>query len=243
MRPESSMATTLSIEVEPSTFRVLSIEDDPDAVSGTLTSLELEGIRVERAPTVAEARALLEGRGFGLLIVDQQLEGDDEAGTNLLRALHDGELGELNRSTPFIFVTGSREWVTAAAVDVSEFTGYRDVIVKGKALTPTMLAILDELGARPARDVAGGAELWNVPMLVESVLEVGTLVRIPARDTQEPIFLAWSSWPPEIACDATYVADGRWLIASVNIFEEDDDRLIVRNVELAPAERDDDGLA
>src|SRR5262249_2554358 len=119
-----------------SEFDVLSIEDRPDNTTGLLSSLRLEGIRVHQAAGRAAGEELLRTRRFDLLLVDQQMEDDQEAGTALIARLYRGEIGELNATVAFAFVTGSREWVTGAEDDVLVLDGFTEIFIKGDPLTP-----------------------------------------------------------------------------------------------------------
>jgi CheY-like chemotaxis protein len=134
-------------------LRILSVEDEPGTLEGPLSSLELDGHTVERAEDVETAEERLRSKQFDVVLVDQRLPHagriDYDGGSKLVARLKTGELGGINRETPFLFVTGSRAWIPDAA-GVLNLTGYLGVIEKGSDLTPRLRATLPPVARHDA---------------------------------------------------------------------------------------------
>ena len=118
-------------------LRILSLEDEPETIEGSLSYLELSGHAVTRVESIERAEEELRGRAFDLVIVDQRLPRGDrpdyEGGSSLILELKGGGLGELNQSAAFVFVTASQAWIQED--EVSALDGYMGIEVKGGDLS------------------------------------------------------------------------------------------------------------
>jgi CheY-like chemotaxis protein len=220
-------------ELRVETFRVCSVEDNPDSVLGTLESLRIEGILIDTAESHQHAVEMLQTRKYNLVVIDQQLWGDNEGGTRLIAALKRGEMGDLNTGTPFVFLTGSREWVTEAEDDVVGLPGWLDeIVLKGSALTPRILDVIRRLGWRTAS--VSQQELFRVPALISKVETDGVYVLVPARDPDQEVYVSWDRWSDEALEDLDLIAEGRWVIIRMNILETDEDNVFCTDLEPGP---------
>lgn len=91
--------------------RILVVEDDLSNVRGTVALLENQGIAVDIATTVKEARKALRQRPYSLLLVDWTLPlspggpSDSDAGGKLVDSIGSGRLGEKNRNIRYFVIT------------------------------------------------------------------------------------------------------------------------------------------
>jgi hypothetical protein len=181
-------ATTL-LEPAALSLKVLWAEDIFEDLSGDVDLLEYRGHSVLKAFSCEEAEDYLRTCIIDVLVVDQQLpwqdQWDDEAGSRLVGRLKDGDLGELNRDVPFLFITGSREWVLGAEVDVTQLQGFLDIEEKGDDITGCLGRYLGELRPREVvgptleGEVAGSESSRGVPpgiSVIEQWLGVVTAV-------------------------------------------------------------------
>jgi CheY-like chemotaxis protein len=93
---------------------VLAIEDEDETIIGILSEFELRGYEVQISNSVSDAKNKLNVTSFGFLLIDLRLPIDDRkaasdvAGLNLLLELRRGDHGELNKNTPYAFVSAQR---------------------------------------------------------------------------------------------------------------------------------------
>src|SRR6185437_11333518 len=113
------------------TLSILSLEDEPDAVDGSLEYLEMQGHSVERAEQLEPAREYLRTQSCDLIFLDERLKENDRelrnAGSGLIVELKAGNLGSLNIEVPFVFVTGNEIWVDRKVLGLP---GYKGIEVK-----------------------------------------------------------------------------------------------------------------
>lgn len=99
-RLELPLATPAQLADRPGR-RVLLVEDEPASAAVMEALLEEEGLEVDTAATLAEARAHLSARRYGALVLDLRLPDGD--GVELLRELRRGEAGP---PMPILVVSG-----------------------------------------------------------------------------------------------------------------------------------------
>lgn len=135
-------------------LHVLWVDDDIGDVAGFGAHLRHSGHEVVMTPKVDEAETLLRTEPFDLLIVDQKMRSDEEAGTRLVGRLKDLELGDLNVNVHFGFFTGSDEWVYSSHIDVGGYQGYLGVEEKGENFEDWLELKLSEIAVKddPPRD-------------------------------------------------------------------------------------------
>lgn len=130
-------------------IRILSVEDEPETVEGTMLQLEYFGHTVWRTATYDDAASMLAKRRFSLVIVDERLldarDGHVASGSSLIAALRRGDFGPSNIDTPFVFLTAAAEWVLSSYHDVERLPTYLGVLEKGSDITPRLISIVTAL--------------------------------------------------------------------------------------------------
>lgn len=226
-------------QTKPERLHICSLEDEPDAIAGPLSSLEFDGHEIARCDDLPSARKVLSERTIDIFLVDEHIKGDPDAGTGLVAELKAGELGPRNVSAAFGFVTGSRSWVDEKRV--SGYPGYLGIGVKGAGLARKL-----EYWAKAVR--AGGLpELRRIPLFIEEVEYAGeepmdVILSIPAWDVERTV-----PYPvAELPISMQERLDGqveRWFIARVSLYESDPGEIVIRDWEIQEPLRDDDGFA
>jgi CheY-like chemotaxis protein len=229
----------IDVDERRGTLRILSLEDQGDTIAGTLDSLRIEGHDIVCEDDAESARERLEGEDFDVLILDQRLSGDYQGGARVITELKQGLLGRRNVDVYFMFVTASREWVDQEAM--GRLRGFLGIEVKGSDLTRRILRCLDHAryGRRTDEDLD---ELRRVPLLVEDVLDDELSIVVPPWNPDQQLHLPLNQLPRQLR-DRAASLKGRWLLARMNLYEPDPDRIRLSDFELTAPLEDDDGLA
>lgn len=222
---------------------ICSLEDEPHTIKGSLDSLEFDGHRIEVCETLPTARQLLREQKVNLVLLDEHVSGDDDAGTKLITELKSGDLGPRNVSAPFGFVTASRDWVDLEKV--SSLQGYLGLEIKGSDLTRALKQWTNTL--QEGADGSEQAILWRVPIYVEGIEMVEAETKslrliVPAWDPREKILYPVSKLLDEMQATPEELCE-RWFIARMNLHEADPTRIVIRDWEPQEPLDDDDGLA
>ncbi len=221
------------------TLTILSVEDEPETMAGTLSSLEYLGHRVRRVSDAEAARDRLVEQSFQLLILDQRLGDDDQGGSRLIFDLKHGLLGPRNADVEFVFVTGSRAWITEPVEDLD---GYLCIEEKGGDLTPRLRRHVERVSA--TAEPQAPAVLERVMVRIERVLgshrPPAVEAVIPSWSARERIRFALDALPSEWRAQDLA---GQRLLAWGDPDADRSQLVELRGFELAPLPDDDDGLA
>jgi CheY-like chemotaxis protein len=242
------------LEAPPVGLRILSVEDERSTVDGLLDTLNLDGHDIQLAEDVAAAQERLSTQEYDLLIADQRLGPPPffEAGVDLVCALKEGAFGELNRNVPFVFVTGSEEWVERGAVE--GLGGYRGILLKGGALTPkvreTCWAILNARKQAAGNARYGGDmvrekpahELDRVLVRIISFDDKFVEALIPSWDLNRTVLFPVGLVPDELVGAIGGLA-GRRVFGWMDLSAVEPRDVILHDLHVAPAPDEDDGLA
>src|ERR1044072_8745299 len=151
---------------------ILSLEDEPDAVDGSVEYLEMQGHSVERAERLEPARSYLRSHPYDLIFLDERLKEHDRelrnAGSTLIVELKAGDLGTLNIEVPFVFVTGNEVWGDRKALGLP---GYRGIKVKSGGLTKQLNNRVSEV-LRENYGEWREEPMRRAPLVVVSVSEI-----------------------------------------------------------------------
>jgi DNA-binding response OmpR family regulator len=121
-----------------SDVRVLVVDDDEDTSYILALYLEREGWRVNRAPSLYEARSELEREPYDVLVTDLNLPDGD--GLSLLEPTRPRNLRAA------LLVTGVSDWAGRRATESSGFDGFLVKPFDGKQ----MVSLIRRLLAQPA---------------------------------------------------------------------------------------------
>ena len=230
--------------LQPRSLTIISLEDEPETIRGSLDSLEFDGHIITVKQDIAGARAFLQENDADLFLVDEHVAGVDDGGSSLVVELKAGSLGSRNVDIPFGFVTGSRAWVDVR--EVARLRGYLGVEVKGGDLTRTLKRWVEEV--IPERvGSAARRPLRRVPMFVERIDDEGRdtariVLSVPAWSTSRTLRLPWARVPSELREHPDSLT-GRWFIVHMSLDEPDPDRVVIERWEPQEPLSNDDGLA
>jgi hypothetical protein len=231
-------------EIAPQRLHICSLEDEPRTIAGPLSSLGFHGHQIARCENLSTAREVLSECDIDMLLADEHVAGDQDAGTNLIAELKAGEFGPRNINAAFGFITGSRSWVDEKRV--SGYTGYLGVLVKGDGLTTKL-----ESWAKTVRtgiyEGEGPRKLRRIPVYVEGVEfaedePMNVLLSIPAWDVEEKVPFPVAKVPVQMQDRLDQLVD-RWFIARVSLYEPNPEEIVIRDWEIQEPLRDDDGFA
>ena len=93
---------------------VLIVEDDPRCLVAFRRRLRKAGVLFDEFPDRARAEQMLSAGEYSLVLLDVFLDTEretdpDTSGMTLLRNLRSGRLGEMNKDTPVVVLTGYPE--------------------------------------------------------------------------------------------------------------------------------------
>jgi CheY-like chemotaxis protein len=135
--------------------KILSIEDQPDTICGTMMILQRRGYEIDYALTLEEARAKLREENYELIVVDILMPEHNGGkpvhggGVLLLEQLKEGKLGDLNKTVPFVVATAQ-----AAFVDTIGKVGRQALVMSSDLLRTDCLRVDAKIG-----DIVGLANL------------------------------------------------------------------------------------
>lgn len=215
--------------LDPTTLRVLSVEDEKKTILGHLDSLSFDGYEVQWEPDTPSAEARLRKVPFNFLILDQRFPGSDgsidlEAGSSLVRRLKSGKLGEVNINVPFVFVTGSYEWVKES--EMVKLPGYRGILVKASGVTTKLRAYC----AQELRRTDAAAYRDRVLVRVEHCSADGLEVVIPSWSLSERVHVRLEELPEEMRVSNL---EGARLFARMNLSVSSSEEIRLERWELA----------
>ena len=238
---ESAVLDKNPVEVE--SLYICSIEDEPEAIAGSLSSLEFDGHRIKRCSDLHSAKRVLLEYDIDLILLDEHVDGDDDAGTKLVAELKAGQLGTRNEHVPFGFVTGSRKWVSEKLV--SGYPGYLGIEIKGGTLTRT----LEEWVQRVlfSSNGEGISNLRRIPLYMEEIESaegepMNVILSIPAWDLEKTLAYPVAELPVPMQETLDQQVE-QWFIARVSLYEHEPKRMMIRDWEQQEPLEDDDGLA
>lgn len=150
------------LDVRP--LRILSVDDRPRSVLGSIGSLRRDGHVIRSASTVSDACMALQALTFDFLMVDERLEGPN--GTHLVHVVKEGKVGSRNADLPFVFVTGNANMLDET--ELEGIQGYLGTYRKGGPLTPQLREVARDVARRepsllrpPLRRVIARVESWS----------------------------------------------------------------------------------
>jgi hypothetical protein len=231
-------------QIKPPRLHICSLEDEPKTIAGPLSSLGFHGHQIARCENLPSARKVLSEHDIDMLLADEHVAGDQDAGTNLITELKAGEFGPRNIDAAFGFITGSRSWVDVKRV--SGYTGYLGVLVKGDGLTTKL-----EGWAKTVRtgiyEGEGPRKLRRIPLFLEGVEfaedePMNVLLSIPAWDVKRTVPFPVAKIPVQMQDRLDQLVE-HWFIARVSLYESDPEEMVIRDWEIQEPLRDDDGFA
>jgi response regulator RpfG family c-di-GMP phosphodiesterase len=230
--------TMVSAVANPS-MNVLSVEDQIDTIRGPLDTLAFDGCAVKWSDNVGEAENLLQRDSFDFLILDQRVTRpngviDHEAGSSLAIKLKAGELGPKNVDVPFVFVTGSHEWVEES--EMVKLPGYRGVLVKASDVTTKLRTYCAEV----LQLTDPSAFTDRVLVRVVRVDSDGIHVIVPSWSLEAEIRVAAEDLPPDVV---PAQLEGARLFARMDLSVENANQVRLDRWEQAEPLEEDDGLA
>jgi CheY-like chemotaxis protein len=223
--------TTITESAEgynPAEFRILAVEDQFETIKGPLDSLAFDGYDVHWSPRVDEAESLLRETKFSLLIIDQRVATsagtiDYKAGSKLASRLKHGELGDINVEIPFVFVTGSDDWVEEG--EMMKLPGYRGILVKASDVTTKLRAFCTQA----LRKVDPAAYRDRVLVRVEKADAQGLVVVVPSWSPRVRIAVPRQSLPSWV--DLRQL-EGQRLFARMDLSVDDPEQVVFERWEL-----------
>jgi hypothetical protein len=221
------------------TMNVLSVEDEIETIRGPLDTLVFDGCAVQWSDDTSTAELLLRTTSFDFLILDQRVtrsdgQVDHEAGSSLAIKLKTGVLGEKNMDIPFVFVTGSHEWVDER--EMIKLSGYRGVLLKASDVTTKLRSYCAEVLQLTDPNAYTDRVLVRVDRVDIDAIDV----IVPSWSLREEFRVATDALPTEWeACDLT----GARLFARMNLSAEDPSEVELARWEIAPQPEASDGLA
>jgi hypothetical protein len=230
------------------TFRVFSLEDDAEALRATLRRLEYDGQEVLEARDLDGGREILREEPVSFLILDQvvdaQIGEKHEGGSRLLRELKQGALGPLNVWVPFVFVTGSREWLDVEWVEA--LPGFMGIELKGDDVTPRVRRHVVRAHAHAAQIPPPDEEdvhpvVLRVEGLTDGLLGEALQLFVPAWDATGPIEVPAAQLEGE--AEGLLGEDGQWFTADFDFAQAQRNTPRISNIRYADDLDDDDGLA
>lgn len=232
-------------QVKSEHLRICSLEDEPEAIAGPLSSLTFHGHQIARCRDLPSAKKVLSEREIDMFLVDEHISGDPDAGTSLIAELKAGALGERNITVAFGFVTGSRSWVDEE--QIAGYSGYLGILVKGDGLASKLedWTRVVQIGLDGAQD--GLPQLRRIPIFLEQVEYAGeepmnVILSIPAWDVSTTVPFPVSKLPLSMQ-DRLPQQVERWFIARVSLYEADPQAIVIRDWEIQEPLRDDNGFA
>lgn len=140
-------------------FDVLSVEDQPDTMSGTLSELRVQrrGISIDTVKDVSGARDRLKKNEYKVILIDLRLPDVEGGavemgnGVKLLEEIRHGKLGKRNVDAPCLLVT-------AQSLSAVKMMSEKDVQVysKGASMYPLVDRVLSLIvGARSSATING----------------------------------------------------------------------------------------
>ncbi len=149
----------MSVIAPPGTLekrRILWIEDYAEDLEGVIGYLRYCDQSVVVARTFEAGAYALQRDIVDLVVVDQQLPKDDrktdDAGSILMDQLKASAFGTLNLDVPFVFVTGSSDWVLDCEIDVTGMQGFLGIEEKAGDLLGWFFENLPKLSQRATHD-------------------------------------------------------------------------------------------
>lgn len=181
-------------------LRILAMEDQFDTIEGPLDSLSFDGYDVVWSPNPNDAEWRLRNGSFNFLILDQRVEKpeggiDYSAGSTLAHRLKHGELGERNADIPFVFVTGSDDWVEEE--EMAKLSGYRGILVKASDVTTKLRAYCSQA----VRRIEPSAYRDRVLVRVAQASSRGIMVLIPSWSLLDHVFVPAERLPTEVSIE------------------------------------------
>lgn len=218
-------------------LRVLSMEDQFETIEGPLDSLSFDGYTVEWSSDVNDAEERLRSASFNFLILDQRVEKpgggiDFSAGSSLAIKLKSGELGNTNVHIPFVFVTGSDDWVEEG--EMAKLPGYRGILVKASDVTTKLRAYC----AQAVRRIEPSAYRDRVLVRVERVSRTGIEVVIPSWSLSQEVYVPVDELPEGVEVERL---TGARLFARMDLSVRSSDGIELDRWELDSLEEDSDG--
>ena len=232
-------------QIAPSRLQICSLEDEPGAVAGPLSSLEFNGHEIARCEDLPSARQVLSDQTIDIFLVDEHIKGDPDAGTRLIGELKTGELGPRNVNVAFGFVTGSSSWVDEARV--AGYSGYLGIGVKGKSLARKLEDWTKAVRVGVGGEFDGLPKLRRIPVFLENVEyadeePMNVVLSIPAWATDKMVSFQVSELPLSMQESLDQMVE-RWFIARVSLYESDPKQMVIRDWEIQEPLKDDDGFA
>jgi hypothetical protein len=231
-------------QMKPERLRICSFEDEPETIAGPLSSLGFYGHEIAQCENRSSVRRVLSECEIDMLLADEHVAGDQDAGTNLIAELKSGEFGQRNVGAAFGFITGSRSWVDEKRV--SGYPGYLGILVKGDGVARKL-----EDWAKVVRtgvyEDDGPRQLRRIPLFVEGIEyadeePMNVLLSIPAWDVEETVAYPVAGLPVTMQDRLSQQVE-RWFIARVSLYEQDPKEIVIRDWEIQERLRDDDGFA
>jgi DNA-binding response OmpR family regulator len=157
-------------------LRILSVEDDPKSISGTLSALRRDGHVTRSVLTAEDAEEPLRRRIYDLLLVDEKLP--EKRGAELVLEVKDGKYGRYNAQADFVMLTGNPDWVPKERL--MKLPGYLPVTRKGKPLQKPVKEVVEKVRAK--RPVPGSGSLRRVIIQVAEIDNDQVAVVVPSWD-------------------------------------------------------------
>lgn len=216
-------------------LRILSIEDDPQTVKGTVQALRNDGHIVRVATDAEHAQDSLKSFLYDLLLVDERLPGD--AGSTLVARLKSGYFGPENVHVAFVFITANPDWPPRRRL--AKLEGYCDIKRKGSGLTPRVREVVQEVRCMAPASQPG--RLRRVIGRVQGYREDGKAVEliVPSWRTSVPVVVARNRLP-----GARYLSDlellGHHFFAWMNLDASGSAEIEITNFEREESAGDDE---
>ncbi len=207
-------------------MRVLSIEDYSDSVASLIGALKNSGADVSEVDTIQAATIAVRKKSFDAILADARVPDHNElqieAGPRFIRRLSEGDLGELNHSTPaWILTSFPHEIDSAQLLDVRIFRG----VLSKLSTTPSDLAdILNLPGIRALSERTGlyvveDLLVGNGPPVTDPNTEAVYLL-VPAWAHGEGIWVSFEALPDDVAAQYNYGPRPFYVWARVDIEAE-----------------------
>ena len=237
----------MSAVVGTASPRILSLEDQRDAIAGPLHALENDGCVVERCASLEDAEAAVRETQFDLLLVDQRVPRCgrliDTGGTRFVHSLARGSLGELNRSTPFLIVTADVDGLEGETVE--SLPAYVHTETKDGDLTPRLRRRCSEMFPEFYRETVQGV---RDEVLIRVLGQVGSVetgivrVVVPAWDPAEEFAVRSATLPDSVQVALDEDEWPLYLRGRANLMAASVEELELGDFDLAFAGKLDDDL-